>query len=118
MAKNSGMPCKTARLELVKLYDKKKPQFPYDELSELNRQVSRVKNRTVQIAWQWNGFKEHFYDEHNAYPDIKEHMEGYKRLDGYVYNVLKDSFPTMYSRNLNCTIQSAVKAFENSKKKD
>lgn len=115
--KNSGILCKTARLELVRLYNEKKPQFPYDELSEMNRQISRVKNRTVQIAWEWNGFKKHFHDEHSAYPDIKEHMEGYKRLDGYVYNVLKDSFPMMYSSNLNCAIQSAVKAFEDAEKK-
>lgn len=109
--------CQVVRLQLDMLYDGKQLQYPYQELQVLNKQVSLLKNRTVQIAWEWNGFQQHFKEEHGRYPVQSEYINGRNDFSGYVYDALKSEFSMLYSSNLNCTIRSAIKAFDESKAK-
>ena len=86
--------------------------FPYEELFEIQRQVSLVKNKTVQLCWEWNNFGADFHTMSGAYPKTTD-VTGYKTLDGFVYHHLKDSFSMMYSMNLNASIRNAATDFRN-----
>ena len=107
--------CKVVRLQLNYLYgDDRKPKYPYDELHMLQQLVSRAKNRTIQVCWEWNNFEVAFKNENGILPDKKEYMEGMSQ-DGYVNRILKDEFYQMYSQNLTCAIRNASKAFKDAK---
>lgn len=86
--------------------------FPYEDLFEIQRQVAQVKNKTVQLCWEWNNFGADFRAMSGTYPSTAD-VTGYKTLDGYVYHHLKDSFSMMYSMNLNASIRNAATDFRN-----
>ena len=86
--------------------------YPYDELFELQRQVALIKNKTVQLCWEWNNFGADFHAMTGAYPKPVD-VTGYKQLEAYVYDRLKGSFGMMYTSNLITSIRSAAKAFKN-----
>lgn len=89
--------------------------YPYGDLFELQRQVALVKNKTVQLCWEWNNFGADFHAMSGEYPKTND-VTGYKTLDGYVYQQLKSSFGMMYSMNLNASIRNAAADFRNALK--
>lgn len=104
--------CKVVRLQLGFLYDdQKKPCYPYDELREIQREVTEIKNRAIQMAWDNTNKKIAYKKEHGVYPDSSSLINGYSTLDGYVNNILKTEYPRFYSQNLTCAIRSALKAY-------
>lgn len=89
--------------------------FPYGDLFELQRQVALVKNKTIQLCWEWNNFGADFHAMSGTYPKTSD-VTGYKTLDGFVYQQLKNEFSMMYSLNLNASIRNAAAAFKSAQK--
>ncbi|MBQ7139723.1 MAG: transposase [Clostridia bacterium] len=107
---------KVVKLELGWVFtDDGERAFPYSDLFEIQRQVALVKNKTIQLCWEWNNFGADFHAMSGAYPKTGD-VTGYKTLDGYVYQRLKDDFSRMFKKNLNASVRSAQKAFETAKK--
>lgn len=112
---SDGKVCKVARYQLQFLYDDKNDYcYPYDELPMLQQLVSRAKNRTVQIYWEWHNLEVAFKSANGVCPNCKDYTGGVS-LRGYAYRCLKDEFYQMYSSNLSCAIGNVVKAFDNAK---
>ena len=85
--------------------------YPYDDLFEIQRQVSLVKNKTVQLCWEWNNFGVDFHAMTGAYANAKE-VTG-KTLETYIYNLLGEEFGIMYSLNRNASVRNTVSDFQN-----
>ena len=84
------------------------------ELWALQRQTRELLNRTIQIAYHWDYSDIEHYKATGQHFDIVD-KTGYKRLDGYIYNCLKDSVGSFASVNVNATIQKAWKKYKTSK---
>lgn len=89
--------------------------FPYGDLFEIQRQVALVKNKTIQLCWEWNNFGADFHAMSGTYPKPSD-VTGYKTLDGFAYQQLKNDFSMMYSLNLNASIRNAAAAFKSAQK--
>lgn len=81
----------------------------------LQRQTREILNRSVQIAFDWDYRNRQSFKETGEYLDLLKET-GYKRLDGYIYNCLKEDYPYFSGANLNATIQVAWKKYTASKK--
>ena len=84
------------------------------KLWDIQRQIQQILNRTIQISYNWDSRSRENYQKNGAYLNVLEET-GYKRLDGYIYNLLKDSYTMIASTNLNAAIQKAWKKYANSK---
>ena len=85
------------------------------ELWELQRQTREILNRTIQITYHWEYLDSEHLEETGRRFDIKQET-GFKRLDGYIYDCLKDQYNTMASKNLNATIRNAWQKYGKHKK--
>lgn len=81
----------------------------------LQRQTREILNRTIQQCCKWEWKKEKDYPDISGREALKIET-GYRRLDGYIYHVLKPQYPDIYSGNVNATIQKACKKYESIKK--
>ena len=107
---------KVVKIELGWIFtDDGERAFPYGDLFELQRQVALVKNKTIQLCWEWNNFGADFRAMSGTYPKPSD-VTGYKSIDGFVYDHLKADFSVMYTVNLNASIRSAKAAFESAQK--
>ncbi|MDO5327207.1 MAG: hypothetical protein Q4G00_10875 [Clostridia bacterium] len=80
----------------------------------LQRQTREILNRTIQIAFHWDYLNREQYNKTGEYLDLYKET-GYKRLDGYIYNCVKDQFEDMASVNINATLQKAWSKYTSSK---
>lgn len=85
------------------------------EMWNLQRQSREILNQTIQEAFHWDYLQNKSKKENGKYLDVKE-TTGYKRLDGYIYDQLKNTFPNVSSSNLNATIQKAWKKYKDAQK--
>lgn len=76
-------------------------------LREIQRETRAALNKTIQLAWEWQGFTAAYKQQNDEYPKAKEHL-GYSALHGYAYNRLKDEFYRMGTRNLSQTVKRAA----------
>lgn len=84
-------------------------------LWELQKQTRAVLNKTIQIAFEWDYRSREAFQETGEYLDV--HAEtGYKRLDGYIYNCLKNEYADFAGKNLSAAIQTAWKKYNQSKR--
>ena len=114
--KNSGMLCKVVKLELKFLKKESGEDYPYQyELPNLQKMVSKAKNRTVQACWEWYNFEVAFTQENKIHPNIKDYTNNMS-LDGYINKIIKPEFKNMYSQNLSAAVRSACAAFGKAKK--
>ena len=81
----------------------------------LQRHTREIMNKTIQEAYAWDYRSNKTREETGNYLDVLTET-GYKRLDGYIYNVLKTSYPDMASRNLASTLRRAWQKYINSRK--
>ena len=86
-----------------------------EQVWALQRQTREILNRSVQIAFHWDYINREHYRETGEYLDLKEET-GYKRLDGHIYNCLKEEYKDMAAANINATIQKAWSKYNSSKK--
>ena len=85
------------------------------ELWSLQRQTREILNKTIQIAFHWDYISRENFEKTGEYLDVLKET-GYKRLDGYIYNCLKDQYSDFSTTNLNSSIQAAWKKYASSKK--
>ena len=81
-------------------------------LFDLQRQTRELKNKTIQLCWEWNQFASDYYKKHEEYPKDKEILN--YSLSGYIDNKLKID-NDLYSGNCSTTIRTACKEFNNAK---
>lgn len=81
---------------------------------ELQRQVREILNRTIQEAFHWDYRNREAFQATGAYLDIVQET-GYKRLDGYIYELLTPLYPDMAANNRNACIQKAWKKYKDSR---
>ena len=83
----------------------------YEILWELQYQTRQIKNRVIQICWEWKGFSSEYIKLNGTYPKEKDILN--YTLRGYVYSILKNDF-ILYSANLSQTTDGAYSEFINS----
>ena len=70
----AGKMIKVVRLSLERLYDENGQfSYPYNELFALRKQVGEVKNRTIQMLWEWDGLTQAFSREGLEAPTFKQY---------------------------------------------
>lgn len=79
-------------------------------LWQLQDEVRSVKNRTIQLLWEWNGFSSTYKTEHGCYPKISD-VSKYKVFSGYAYNKIKDNY-NLNTSNLISEIRTAEAKFK------
>jgi len=77
----------------------------------MQQQVREIMNKTIQEAYAWDSKCRRHHEETGKWLEVKNET-GYKSLDGYVYNILSNSYYNMSSSNLNAAIQKAWKKYK------
>ena len=85
------------------------------ELWRLQRQTREILNKSIQIMFHWDYLSRDNFERNGEYLDLKKETS-YKRIDGYVYSLLKDKYQDLLAINLNDTIQIAYAKYSSSKK--
>lgn len=84
------------------------------ELWTLQRKTREILNRTIQGAYHWDYINREHFEQTGEYLDLRKET-GYKRLDGQIYNSVKDLCEDMSSENVNATVQKAWSNYKSSK---
>lgn len=84
-------------------------------LFQLQRDVRNIKNRTIQMCWDFDTKSMQHKQETGEYLDCFE-MFGYKMFTGYVYSQLRDTYSYMFSANFSSAIKEASDKFKADKK--
>lgn len=82
-------------------------------LWQLQHETRQLKNKMVQLYWEWSNFKSDYHEKNENYPKERDVLN--RSLQDYVYDKLKD-LTILNSKNLSATNQQVIKAFNNSKK--
>ena len=109
--------------KIVKLYliseqiDKDGNRVDYKEINSilwnLQKQTRDIKNKTVQLCWEWMNFSSDYYKKNELYPNEKEILN--LTLRGYAYDHFKQGYD-LYSSNISVLTEAVCGAFKNAKK--
>ncbi|MGG0939209.1 transposase [Brevibacillus centrosporus] len=82
-------------------------------LRTIQRETRTALNKTIQLAWEWQGFSSSYKEIHGTYPmprDILEKKKGGNvgSIDHFAYDNLKDECRHIYTTNLVQTIKRAA----------
>lgn len=80
-------------------------------LWQLQHETRQLKNKIVQLCWEWNNFQSDYYKENGYYPKDKEVLN--YSFAGYVYDKIKN-LTILNSANFSLVSQDVIKAFKNS----
>ena len=83
-------------------------------LWDLQNETRSVKNKAVQLCWEWFNFQSEYKNKYDEYSK-PENILHYKTLDGYINNKLKIG-NSLYSGNLSRSIRDVCKHFRNDTK--
>ena len=75
----------------------------------LQDQTRAIKNKTIQLAWEWNGFSSDYKAKYGVYPNQKDILNYV--FSGYAYDKLKAE-SDMNTANLTATIRAAEAQFK------
>ena len=89
-------------------------QSMQEQVWELQRKTRAVLNYTIQTCFHWDYINREHFKQTGEYLSIQTET-GYKRLDGYIYNQLKDECRNMAAANINATIQTAWAKYNSAK---
>jgi len=99
-------------------YDKDGNSVDYKTVNEillgLQRATREIKNKTIQLCWEYEGFSSDYKEKYGIYPNKKDVL-GYTLIKDYIYNQLKDKY-CVYSSNLNMSIRETCIKFKNDSK--
>ena len=84
----------------------------YKILWKLQDQTRMLKNKTIQLCWEYNNFSSDYYKKNGVYPKDKEILN--YTLDGFINDRLK-SESDLQSGNVTTTLRDASGAFKNNK---
>ena len=85
-------------------------------LWELQTETRKLKNKVIQLMWEWSGFSSDYKQMYGNYPTPTEREEilKYKSgMRGYLYDTLK-SESSLNTANASCTLDLARNQFESS----
>ena len=119
---------KATRIPLISKTELEGKEVPYKDICrilwDLQTETRTIKNKVVQLCWEWLGYSSDYNAENGEYPKESEHLlavdkksgevKGYV-LQGYLYNRLKDC--NLQKANYSQTIQLAYKAFKKDQRK-
>lgn len=80
----------------------------------LQKQTREILNKTLQMAFHWDYTSREHFNQTGAYLDVLAET-GYKTLDGYIYNCLKEPYSDFAGANLNATLRKAWKKYKDSR---
>ncbi len=114
---------KATRIPLISKTERDGKQIPYKDICkilwELQNETRTIKNKAVQLCWEWLGYSSDYKAQNGDYPKEKEHLlsvdkktgevKGYA-LQSFLYDELKGNY--MQSGNYSQTIQLVYKAFK------
>lgn len=83
-------------------------------LWKLQDQTRAIKNKTIQMAWEWNNFSADYKEKYGTKPSPKDIMN--YSFSGYAYDKLKGE-SDMNTSNLTTVIRAAESQFKNYMKK-
>ena len=78
-------------------------------LWDLQNETRAVKNKAVQLCWEWFNFQSEYKNKYDEYPK-PENILHYKTLDGYINNKLKIG-NIIHSGNLTTSLRDVCKHF-------
>lgn len=88
----------------------------YNEINkilwELQQQTREIKNKAVQLCWEWCNFSSDYHKQSGVYPNEKDILG--LTLRGFVYAQFKKGYD-LYSKNNSATTEAVCKAFKNAK---
>lgn len=87
-------------------------------LRDLQYNTWKALNKTIQLHWEFDNLGAEYKKQTGVYP-AKENMQewtGYKGIEGYIYNVLKDEYSLFNKGNLTQTIQQGSKRWKEDRK--
>ena len=82
-------------------------------LWDLQKQTRDIKNRTVQLCWEWMNFSSDYCKTQEEYPKERDIL-GYT-LEGYVYDYFKTGYD-LYTGNISTSSREVCSSFKNVKK--
>lgn len=82
-------------------------------LQVLQKDTRALKNKTIQLCWEWNNFSSDYYKIHGESPKPKDILN--YSLTGYIDDKLKID-TGLYSKNDSLTIRESYKDFNNALK--
>lgn len=85
----------------------------YKLLWHLQDQTRAIKNKTVQLLWEWNNFSSDYKAKYEIYPKDKDVFNC--AFSTFAYRKLKNE-SDMNTGNLSCTIRAVMLQFKESKK--
>lgn len=109
--------------KVVKLYliseqiNKEEQKIDYQRINsilwDLQKQTRDIKNRTVQLCWEWMNFSSDYCKTQEEYPKERDIL-GYT-LEGYVYDYFKTGYD-LYTGNISTSSREVCSSFKNVKK--
>ena len=109
--------------KVVKLYliseqiNKEGQKIDYQRINsilwDLQKQTRDIKNRTVQLCWEWMNFSSDYCKTQEEYPKERDIL-GYT-LEGYVYDYFKTGYD-LYTGNISTSSREVCSSFKNIKK--
>ncbi len=84
----------------------------YKLLWELQQQTREIKNKTIQLCWEYSNFSSDYYKRFHEYPRDKDILN--YTLLGFVNDRLKSN-NDLYSSNCSTTIRASCADFNNAK---
>ena len=79
-------------------------------LWHLQDETRSVKNKTIQLLWEWNNFSSDYKKQFEVYPKPVD-ITNYKMISGFIYDRIKNEY-NLYSGNFTTTIRNAEAQFK------
>ena len=109
---------KVVKIPLIYAEERNQEDLDYKKVNEilwqLQRQTRSIKNKVIQLCWEYSGFASDYKQKNNEYPNEKDVIG--MSLRGYTYKAVSGSGEyDLYSVNMSATTDKAYKEFNNSK---
>ena len=79
-------------------------------LWQLQRDTREIKNKAIQICWEYQNYSNKYKEENGIYPSEKEYFG--MTLRGYLDKTLREQYGRMYSSNMSNTSSNAYAKFK------
>ena len=81
-------------------------------LYEIQKETRDVKNKVIQLCWEYQGFSSDYKKEHGEYPKQKD-ITGYSMMMNFCYDKLKVEYNKMNTANQSTTIKDSADKWKN-----
>lgn len=102
---------KVLRVQIVKPVDMDWKDFG-NILWTLQRETRDVRNKAIQLCWEYQGFSADYKKENGEYPKSKDVL-GYSNMMGYCYDRLKGEYNKMNTSNKAVSLKDAADKWKN-----